>query len=109
MKQPTHNVADLAEERRRREERQAGEPRAVSFIGWKPYSPPPVPKSDPMAQALLAGLMQGIGERSGDAQMVDAGRRLAEAAIEGHQAAQEERKRLGWLRRLLGLLRPRQR
>ena len=36
--------------------------------------------SHPTAQALLAGLMQGIGEREKDKALVSAGRKLAEAA-----------------------------
>ena len=34
-------------------------------------------KSSPIAQALLAGLLQGIGERDQDAAMIDASERLA--------------------------------
>jgi len=35
--------------------------------------------SAPLAQALLAGLLQGQGERDGDSRMVEAGKRLAAA------------------------------
>jgi hypothetical protein len=31
-----------------------------------------------LASALLAGLLQGLGERDGDKRMVEAGKRLAE-------------------------------
>ena len=37
-------------------------------------------QSHPAAQALLAGLLQGIGERENDQQMQQAGNRLAKAA-----------------------------
>ena len=40
-------------------------------------------RSHPAAQALLAGLMQGIGEREKDEALVSAGKRLAEAAVRG--------------------------
>ena len=39
--------------------------------------------SHPAAQALLAGLMQGIGEREKDEALLSAGKRLAEAAERG--------------------------
>lgn len=35
------------------------------------------PKSHPIAQALVAGLLQGLGERAQEAAMIDAGERLA--------------------------------
>jgi hypothetical protein len=65
------NVVPIDEERERR--------RAVrfEFVNWQAEPSPP---SHPAAQALLAGLLQGIGEREKDRAMVDAGRRLAEAA-----------------------------
>jgi hypothetical protein len=75
------NVIDMAAWRRMR-----GANEAVSislcappgcFVDWQPGPSPP---SHPSAQALLAGLMQGIGERERDDAMLDAGRRLAQAA-----------------------------
>jgi hypothetical protein len=68
------NVIPIAEERERR--------RAVrfQFVNWQAEPSPP---SHPAAQALLAGLMQGIGERERDQAMVDAGRQLAEAETRG--------------------------
>jgi hypothetical protein len=52
-------------------------------VGWRAASPP----SHPAAQALLGGLLQGIGERENDEAMADAGRRLGEAAEKGPPAA----------------------
>jgi hypothetical protein len=62
---------------------------------------PPRPRSHPAAQALMAGLMQGIGEREGDPALIDAGRRLGEAAQKGQQAAPQARQRPRWLRAVL--------
>jgi hypothetical protein len=84
MKLRAHpNVVDLAEERRRRE-------RAVPFV----MSIPPgyravnvAPRSHPAAEALLAGLLLGIGERDNDAAMIAAGKRLADAAQERGEVA----------------------
>jgi hypothetical protein len=64
------NVADLAEERRLRAKPEG----PLLFVGYCTAPPP----SHPAAQALLAGIMQGVGERDGNAAMLDAGRRLAE-------------------------------
>jgi hypothetical protein len=152
MKLTAHpNVADLAEERRLREERRAAEtavrydmcvplgfvPMFIGFRAQEPEAAPPkhqfVPQltaqginellqspdmaehvkryagvaenapspSHPAAQALLAGLMQGMGEREKDQALIDAGRRLAEAAQNGQQAAPERRWRPRWLRAVL--------
>jgi hypothetical protein len=51
-----------------------------AFAHLRPKPPAAAPPSHPSAQALLAGLMQGMGERAQDAAMTDAGKRLAEAA-----------------------------
>ena len=40
-------------------------------------------KTHPAAQALLAGLMQGLGEKYQDEALLAAGRRLGEAAKQG--------------------------
>lgn len=89
------NVLDLAEERRLRE----AEP-PILFV-----DPPPPPRSrfHPAAQALMAGIMQGMAEREKDEALLDAGRRLAEAAQKGQQAAPARRWRPRWLRAVLGL------
>jgi hypothetical protein len=63
----------------------------------------PPPPSHPAAQALLAGLLQGMGEREQDAAMADAGQRLAEAAQKGQPAAPRGRWRADWLWTFLGL------
>lgn len=39
------------------------------------------PKSHPIAQALVAGLLQGLGERYGDDAMKTAGELLAKQAV----------------------------
>ena len=79
-----HNVISLADWRRTR-----GADKAVRFqmcvppgcfVDWRAEPSPP---SHPAAQALLAGVMQGIGQREKDEAMVDAGRRLAQAAKRG--------------------------
>jgi hypothetical protein len=67
------NVIPLSEARRAREQRAAAR---LQFVGWRATSPP----SHPAAQALLAGIMQGVGERETDEAMAEAGKRLAEAA-----------------------------
>jgi hypothetical protein len=73
------NVIPIAEARERR--------RAVrvEFVDWRAASEATSSpsQSHPAAQALLAGLMQGMGEREKDGAMVDAGRRLAQAATRG--------------------------
>jgi hypothetical protein len=74
------NVIPLSEERRAREQRAAAR---VCFVDWCPAQPP----SHPAAQALLAGLLQDLGEREKDEAMADAGRRLAQAAQKGQPAA----------------------
>jgi hypothetical protein len=92
------NVADLAEERRLRTK---SDEAPMLFVGFRTAPPP----SHPAAQALLAGIMQGAGEREKDEALLDAGQRLAEAAQKAAPAAPERRQRLGWLRRVLGLVR----
>jgi hypothetical protein len=67
------NIIPLSEARRAREQQAAAR---VQFVGWRATSPP----SHPAAQALLAGIMQGIGERANDGPLFDAGKRLAEVA-----------------------------
>jgi hypothetical protein len=99
------NVVALDEERRRRE-------RCTPFVMCVP--PPwfvarctapaePAQASHPAAQALLAGVMLGIGERDKDAAMIAAGKRLAEAAQKGQPAASGRRWPAKWLRTFLGL------
>jgi len=113
------NVIDLAEKRRDRSavrfqfvgwssaemltpseiqslRREAKETSAFARKAFAHLRPPP---SHPAAQALLAGVMQGIGEREGDEAMVDAGRRLAQAATRGSPRPRP------WWRRWLGLSR----
>ena len=72
------NVIDMAEWKCRR---MSSQPVRFEFIGWRAAAqsagPPP---SHSAAQALLAGLMQGMGERQNDPALLDAGKRLAEAA-----------------------------
>jgi hypothetical protein len=75
------NVISLAEQRGAREHQ--SEP-VVLFVDWS--AAPAVP-SHPAAQALLAGLMEGVGERTKDEAMADAGKRLAEAAQKGRAVA----------------------
>ena len=103
------NVIDMAENRREREQRRATSSAVrFQFVGWsaemltsaeiaalrreaketsafarKAFAHLRPPPSHPAAQALLAGLMQDIGERERDSAMVDAGRRLAQAATRG--------------------------
>jgi hypothetical protein len=91
-----HNVIDMAEARREREQRAAAR---VQFVDWCPAPPP----SHPAAQALLAGLLQGLGERDKDEAMADAGRRLAEAAQKGQPAAPGRRWRANTIWTSLGL------
>jgi hypothetical protein len=72
------NVISLAEWRRMREQRRVAnqsDDDAVRFV----MCVPPV-ASHPAAQALLAGLLQGMGERDGDEALIEAGKRLARAA-----------------------------
>jgi hypothetical protein len=45
--------------------------------------------SHPAAQALLAGLMQGVGEREKDEVLLNGGRKLAEAAERGSDPVKE--------------------
>ena len=52
-------------------------------------------RSHPAAQALLAGLMQGIGEKHGDQAMVDAGERLAAMALKASGVAEKGEKPKG--------------
>jgi hypothetical protein len=92
------NVVDIEEQRRLREQqRSASEPAyEVMFVN------PPPPPSHPAARALLAGLMQGVGERENDPALIDAGKRLGVAAQKGQPAAAERRWRPKWLRAVLG-------
>jgi hypothetical protein len=113
------NVISLADERRAREQRAAARLQLVgwrvppdmltpeeiaalrrrakenaayfreAFAHLRP-SPPP-PPSHPAAQALLAGIMQGVGERAKDEAMAEAGKRLAEVAQKGPPAAPGKR------------------
>jgi hypothetical protein len=92
-----HNVIPLAESRRERE-RQSGP--VMVFADW---SAAPTAPSHPAAQALLAGLMQGIGEREKDEALLDAGRRLAEAAQTAPPAASGWRWRANAIWTWLGL------
>jgi hypothetical protein len=90
-----HNVIDIAEERWRREQEPAG---PMMFV-----DPPPPPRSHPAAQALLAGILQGWGERENDPALLDAGRRLGEAAQKGQHAASGWRQRAKALWTALGV------
>ena len=42
-----------------------------------PDDPKPTQFSSPLAQALVAGLLQGLGEKYGDNQLLEAGNNLA--------------------------------
>jgi hypothetical protein len=96
-----HNVIPLDEERRVREQQRAVD-EAVIFVDWTTTTSAP---SHPAAQALLAGIMQGIGEREKDEALLDAGRRLGEAAtrkpVDAAPAAPRGRWRAQWLRSML--------
>jgi hypothetical protein len=103
-----HNVIPIAEERERRRAADLADDHAVRFemcvppgcfVDWRPELSLP---SHPSAQALLAGLLQGIGEREKDGAMVGAGRRLAEAATRALPGPPRP-----WWRRWLGLRVPR--
>jgi hypothetical protein len=69
------NVVSLADARREREQRRAA---GVQFVDWS--ATPAARPSHPAAQALLAGIMQGMGELRKNEALLDAGKRLAEAA-----------------------------
>jgi hypothetical protein len=110
------NVTSLAEERRLRGRRhlEAMSDEEFSrhmmagmvfpnFRAQEPEAAPP--RSNPAAQALLAGILQGVGEREKDEALLDAGKRLGDAAQKGQQASPEGRQRPGWLRAILGLVR----
>jgi hypothetical protein len=56
----------------------------IQFVGWR-AGPPVSHPSHP--QALLAGLMQGVAELEDDPALLDAGKRLCEAARKGPPAA----------------------
>jgi hypothetical protein len=85
---------EIAALRRRAKENSAYFRKAFAHL--RPSQPPQ--PSHPTAQALLAGLLQGIGERENDAALLDAGKRLAEVAQKGQPAAPERRWRPNWLR-----------
>jgi hypothetical protein len=84
------NVVSLDEERRQRQAANVTDEAyrfhtlgGMVFGGIRAQEPetaPPPPPSHPAAQALLAGLMQGWGERENDPALLDAGKRLAETA-----------------------------
>jgi fructose-1-phosphate kinase PfkB-like protein len=56
-----------------------------------PPAEPPVPaQSTPAAQALVAGVLQGIGERYQDANMVRQGEALAQSALRAWDVTHEK-------------------
>ena len=101
------NVIPIAEERqRRRDAERADEPVRITvcappgcFVDWRSE---PSRKSHPAAQALLAGLMQGTGERERDAALASAGQWLRQAATQGLPRPGPPQ-RQAWWRRWLGL------
>jgi hypothetical protein len=60
----------------------------------KPKPQKPAPVADALPSALLAGLMQGIGEREGDDNMRAAGERLAQRVVEADRQAKAQEAKL---------------